>query len=333
MQRQRDIKTRARRKSVYQGVWILTITHPLGRRKEVIPPKLASSGRGQLGKFLALLTLVAELLGSVFFFSSGVFAVSNIKVVGNTLIPTQYVIKLAGLNRKPNFLLLSTSNIQANISKIPWVKATYIKTGFPDSITIRIVEWRPKDIFVSGKERYVLASNGKVLGYAGKASGLPVIVGPTIKVQSGKILLPQSLITAINQIYLYSPKYIGQSISYFSMDCAADLQATVSQGWQIIFGEVLTSSQIDQLRIKMAALNAVLPHIGLPLNQIKYINLENPYMVAVMTKNATKPSPQVYPYPKTSFYCEVILYCGVNVPKPSAPVVPSANAPNGSCYV
>jgi hypothetical protein len=104
------------------------------------------------------------------------------------------------------------------------------------------------------------------------------------------------------------PDIIGQEVQSFTIDSCGNLTMSARTGWKAQFGRVITPEELATLKDKVAALKA-LAASGVDFNSVQYVNLMNPYAVAVPTRGPTARPGRASPSPSPSAVPQVISPC------------------------
>jgi len=114
---------------------------------------------------------------------STVFRLTDIKVTGVRVATQRQILDLAGLQQGGNLLQFDAKAAAARIESHPWVERARIKTNWPSSVEITVVEHQPFALvnLEEAKERhlYYINHSGHMFSEAGQIQELdfPVITG------------------------------------------------------------------------------------------------------------------------------------------------------------
>ena len=130
------------------------------------------------------------------------------------------------------------------------------------------------------------------------ASTLLDIDGPAQPApRTGRAPMDRGLLVALVNIQRSLPDIIGQEVQSFSIDSCGNLTMNAKAGWKAQFGRVITPEELARLKDKVAALKALAASGGVDFNTVQYVNLMNPYAVAVPTRTQTPRPGRTSPSP------------------------------------
>lgn len=119
--------------------------------------------------FLLLLILMFFLVS---FFMN--VRIQNIYVHNNKILTDQEIIELAGIQEYPSFLKSSTTKMENEVKKNPYIKSVEIKRGFIATIHINIEEYDL--LFVKESDGKVVVDINKEILVEDKISGIPILL-------------------------------------------------------------------------------------------------------------------------------------------------------------
>ena len=115
------------------------------------------------GVVLAILalTVISGLLlaGYLYVSKSDYFAVKKVVISGLNKINREDILRVTGLDRPINIWLFDADQVAADLSALPWLDEVRISKTMPDTVTIEVLEHRPK-LLVSLGRLYYLDENG-----------------------------------------------------------------------------------------------------------------------------------------------------------------------------
>ncbi|MDR2548829.1 MAG: FtsQ-type POTRA domain-containing protein [Desulfobulbus sp.] len=172
----------------------------LFRRKKSGPgksprPQVMVAGTQRLWKWKRLVRgavlagLLAVIVGAgvwgatQLLFRSTIFRLTDIKVTGARVATQRQILDLAGLQQGGSLLRFDAKAAAARIESHPWVERAEIKTNWPSSVEIAVVEHQPFALvnLEEAKERrlYYVNRSGHLFAEAGQGQELdfPVITG------------------------------------------------------------------------------------------------------------------------------------------------------------
>jgi cell division septal protein FtsQ len=169
-------------------------TRPTKPKKEFVFPRIPF-------KLIALICVV--ILAVYYLFLSGKFAVREVIVEGNKMVPTEKV--QASIPKGKNILYLNVKKTKKDIlENNPEIKNLEIYRGLPDAVKVVVLEHEGKMLWRNDSGTYLISSHGQVAKrlYDGEAYDFPIVIDKkNIPVEVGSNLLSPSFIAFINNIY------------------------------------------------------------------------------------------------------------------------------------
>ncbi len=91
---------------------------------------------------IALLSALTASLALLFFtyFRTGVFRVSEVRVIGNRRLDAAYVISRSGIDHRDNVLMLDAGEVVGRLEGEPWIKKARVMRRFPDAVELIVEE-------------------------------------------------------------------------------------------------------------------------------------------------------------------------------------------------
>jgi cell division protein FtsQ len=148
----------------------------------------------------------------VLYFQSPLSNVRHIEVKGNEHLPAGQIIALSGITKRTSFWKVKEDEVKQNLEKHPEVKSVSVEKHFPNTIIIRVNEWRRIAYIYDGQTFFPLLENGYLLKkHTSKTapSDAPILVnwkkGEDIQEMTGQLAqLSPSVLNAISEIH-YTP--------------------------------------------------------------------------------------------------------------------------------
>ncbi len=119
-------------------------------------------GRGLTAVFGAVLAVLALavisaglLIGYLYVSKSDYFAVKQVNISGLSRISRDEILLAAGLDRPVNIWLFDTDQAAAALAALSWLDTARVSKAMPDTVTIDIVEHRPKILASLGRLYYL----------------------------------------------------------------------------------------------------------------------------------------------------------------------------------
>jgi cell division septal protein FtsQ len=256
---------------------------------------------------LALAALVALLVAPA-------FHVRRVDVTGNQRMTAEEIVAAAGLQHPGSIFQVDPGQTERRLTSTTWVRAASVSAQLPDRVSIHVDEWQPAAVYrAAGGPLWYLSAEAVVLGRAGADAGtLLDIDGPAKPApRTGGAAMDRALLVALVNIQRALPELIGQEVQSFTIDSCRNLTMNATTGWKAQFGRVITPDELAGLKDKVAALKALSASGGVDFRTVGYVNLMNPYAVAVPTRTPTprpgratpSPSPSPSPVPQLVSTC------------------------------
>ena len=140
-------------------------------------------GEGRAGRgAVAILGVMALVVGTWLVATSPIFALRRIQVLGNGWLTAVEVVDLAGVAQGDNLFRLSTAEIEDDLRRSPWVASAEVRRVWPSTLVVRLTERRPVAMVRDPEGAVVLAGDGTVLAHSGReppARGAFPLLPPT----------------------------------------------------------------------------------------------------------------------------------------------------------
>lgn len=227
----------------------------------------------------ALAALVALAAWGAFL--SPLLNVKRIRVTGGRHTTAEQVAHVAGLDSSDNLLLVSTSSIAAQASRLPWVRTAEVERKLPGTITIRLTERKPSMVLPAGGRKWLIDREGRVLD-SGSSSDLPVIAGsPVGNVAAGDIVKEEEIAGALS-VFRSLPPSMRRRVEAFFVPTVERLTFSLDDDIQVRYGspEELASKN-EVLTVLLRRLESEGPPAG------AYIDVRVPTSPAVSPSAAT----------------------------------------------
>jgi len=264
-------------------------------------------------RIASLVIAGAELAALVTLLVAPAFHVSRVDVSGNERLTAAQVLAAAGLDHPGSVFQVDPGEIERRLTSTAWVRSASVGTQLPDRVRIAIDEWQPAAVYrAAGGPFWYLSAEAVVLGPAGvDAATLLDIDGPARPApRTGRAPMDRALLVALVNIRRQLPGIIGQEVQSFTIDSCGNLTMNAKAGWKAQFGRVITPEEVATLTSKLAALRALAASGAVDFNTVQYVNLMNPYAVAVPTRTATpRPGRAASPAPLPTAVPEPISPC------------------------
>ncbi|WP_210363736.1 cell division protein FtsQ/DivIB [Bacillus sp. REN3] len=178
-------------------------------------PKLKQQRRKKANRrLITLLALFFTLIASVIYVQSPLSKVKNILVSGNQSHSDQYIAGKSGITLDSNVWKINKDKIEKKLEKIEEISDVTVEVKFPNTVEIKIKEFRRLAYISKGKDFYPVLENGHIMG-GKQISDIPVNAPILIGFEEGKALdemidglesLPEEVVNSISEIHSQSKK-------------------------------------------------------------------------------------------------------------------------------
>jgi cell division protein FtsQ len=172
-------------------------------------PKLKERRRQKANRrLIAYISFFFLFILCVLYFQSPLSNVRHIEVKGNEHLSAGQIIALSGITKRTSFWKVKEDEVKQNLEKHPEVKSVSVEKHFPNTIIIRVSEWRRVAYIYDGQTFFPLLENGYLLKkHTSKTapSDAPILVnwkkGEDIQEMTGQLAqLSPSVLNAISEI-------------------------------------------------------------------------------------------------------------------------------------
>jgi cell division protein FtsQ len=228
-------------------------------------------------------------------YASPLLNVRTVKVVGVEHTTSTAVIAAAGLeDDHPNVLTLSTSEIEVDVARLPWVKEVEVDRMLPGTVRIRVTERTPSLVLSLGAAHWTIDRQGHVLEAGAVIEGLPVLAGIEVgKVQPGIQLKTPEARAALKSYRALLPK-VRRRVDGVFAPTVERITFSLDDGTVIRFG---ADEQIDAKNEVLAALLARLQREG---REVAYIDVRVPTSPAISEVTAVTATDSATPAPTST---------------------------------
>ena len=132
------------------------------------------------------------------YFENSNFRISNfdskiklkeIHLIGRENIPKELIIKELGLSSQTSMFSINLKSLNEKLQSIKWVKSSVIERRLPDTIIIKLEEYKPFALLQVNDGHIIISSDGKgIVKDNGKFGYLPVINGNGSEKHASKML-------------------------------------------------------------------------------------------------------------------------------------------------
>lgn len=173
-------------------------------------PKLKQQRRKKANRRLIfLLLLFFILIAFILYFQSPLSHVRNITIIGNNAYTEDEIISISNITKDTNIWKVKEEIIETNINKLPEIKASTVSIQLPNSVEIKIQEYKRIAYLSEGKSYMPVLENGKILN-GKQTSNLPLNAPILFNFKENEVLkemiigleqLPVEVINSISEIH------------------------------------------------------------------------------------------------------------------------------------
>ncbi|MDP3051759.1 MAG: cell division protein FtsQ/DivIB [Eubacteriales bacterium] len=208
--------------------------------------------------FFGLLLLIAGFI----LIRSPFFEVKTIEVYGNSLLPVDEIVSVAGLVAGTNIFQVHLGEAGERLQTLPLVKSTHLERRFPSTLVVTIEERIPLVLVNIEGAFWDVDEDGVVLrGQTASTEGLPVVTGA----KPGSPEIDKALGVAASL-----PGDLKQQLS----------EINVSEGYRItlytVDGILVQLGQAGRLELQGMILAEVLDTVRKSGKTVEYIDLAEP---------------------------------------------------------
>ena len=235
------------------------------RRKEV---RRAGRRRRRRVSF-ASVVLVGLATGGWFLARSSLFALEGIEVTGARLLTPAEIVQASGLHDGQSMLGLHTERVRERIANLPLVRSVRVLRIPTSRIRIDIVERAPAFVLETVESRWLMDTDGMVLGVADGSSSFPTIrVDDELSADTGDRLVVTEVRDAI-ALWTALPRTLRAG--HPTIDAGALTGLTLDRPDLVIrFGTV------EQLAQKLGSVRLVLDRVRRMGRHVKMLDVRSP---------------------------------------------------------
>jgi cell division protein FtsQ len=134
-------------------------------KREERERRLASQLRTRRLKIAGLVLLVGAVFYGVYsLYTSQLFAVETIEIVGTERLTQDRVLELAAVPQDATLLRFPGEDVTQRLEEDPWIQSATVSRDFPDGMRVRVVERRPAAYVDLGEESvWVIDPSGVII--------------------------------------------------------------------------------------------------------------------------------------------------------------------------
>jgi len=206
--------------------------------------------------------------------NSPVFDLRTLRITGTSHRSTAQLAKEAGLVPSTNVLWMSTSDVEHRLEQDPWIRNARIARSLPGTVTVAVAERTP--VAIVQPERWLVASDGTILGRAWKADRYP-----SFTVEGS--MRPGMRLPVATQAFLVAralPASLRSEIGRIDGGARDDISMVLRTGTRILMGDT------SALKEKVAAMAAVITWATVHGVEARYVDVGVPSAPALLPASA-----------------------------------------------
>ncbi len=178
--------------------------------------------------------LIALLIWAAFL--SPFLKVKKVRVSGGRHTTSEEIARAAGLDSADNLLLLSTSSIAADAARLPWVKSVEVERKLPGTVKVRVTERKPMMVLAAEGRRWLLDSEGRVLGSEPGQERMPVIAGSPVDALEAGATVGDQEVTGALAVFSSMPRTLRTKVQAISAPTVERITLSLRDGTQVRYG-------------------------------------------------------------------------------------------------
>lgn len=225
-------------------------------QKKKLPPKPKKSHKKGILVFLSLLIL----FGLMGFLGYKYIRAEEISVVGNVDIKSEYVIGLSGIMTGDHIFSVDFKKVENNLSADPFIKLKSLDYGFPNKLTINMLERKRSAAFEYNGAYAVIDGEGFILEVVTEMPQVPVVygLGLTGNVVAGSQFTTDSTFKQDimkNLLELINKMNISELVKTISLENENNIILTTAAGLEVHMG------QSDSMEKKLMFMLSTIPEL------------------------------------------------------------------------
>lgn len=207
------------------------------RRPRISAPTLAwRPGKGILWGSAVLGACALLGYGAYWTWTSPVFKVSNVEVVGAERLSTRTIVESVDLLGESMFNA-DFASAQEELYAQPLVNSVRIERDWPNTVKVIVEERKPWGTWEQSFVQYTIDRDGVVLGQGAAPAGSPVIKSsePGNRITGDRV--DYQAVDAAAEIYEKLPRQLGTTVAEVAFSTAKGVQVTTSNNQTALFGD------------------------------------------------------------------------------------------------
>jgi cell division protein FtsQ len=212
-------------------------------------------------------------------FWSPVLSVRRVRLLGAKHTHDAEVIEAAGLDRSDNLLLVSTDEIARAAETLPWIEKAEVRRVLPGTLRVKVVERKAAMALSlgtsSGKARWLLDGDGRILDKSRSHRKLPVLAGAAVSGLEPGSVVASGPVRAALRAYGSMPRGLRRKVVAVFAPTEERLTFTLRDRTLVRFGAA------EELAAKNSVLRSVLGKLRAQGRAVAYIDVRVPASPAV----------------------------------------------------
>jgi cell division protein FtsQ len=241
------------------------------RRREL----LREQGRRRLAILLAIVAVIAAVVGYKLLAMSSAFAVTQVQVSGaKPLLAREIHAAVESVAGGRSLLQVDRGAIARRLEAMPYVQSVSIDRAFPHTLAVRVVVEHPAVVVMAGQTGYLVSADGRVLAQTAKApAALPrVTAAGTTALTVGRDNGDGSVAAAL-QVLAATPPGFRKGVGRITtlIPGPGTITAVIGKRIQLRLGDT------SQLTLKLEVVQRVMQRIrGAQRTELAYIDVTAP---------------------------------------------------------
>ncbi len=210
--------------------------------------------------------------------SSDVFAVKRVTATTNAHVTSEEIYQATAAARGVSLLRLSTEEVKAELSALPYVRSVQVHRRFPDTLEVELVEYTPiARVGVRSGEVWSVAEDGRVLEMAPKSS-LPLVVTESEVFPVAGQYLPGILAGALSLAQLVAAEGAPETLpalDHIAVSAGGELTMLCKGGTEVRLGEP------KELEQKLMVASSIIEQYLRDGRRLLYVDASVPDRIAV----------------------------------------------------
>ena len=157
-------------------------------------------------------------------------------MIGARHTDPEEVVDAARLTDGDNLLLLSSGDVVARVSELPWVRRADVDRMLPGTVRIRITERRPALALSLGAARWTIDDRGRVLEPGESDPDLPILAGVQVGTVSPGVVLKTDEAAGALRVWRSLPARLAHDVDALFAPTVERITLVLADGTQVRYG-------------------------------------------------------------------------------------------------